>query len=163
MSCGIYEIVCHATGQRYIGQSVNLKMRLSGHRRDLRKGQHHCKAMQAAWDQFGPQAFTMRAIERVNAEQLHEREAHYMALYDTRNPLHGFNSRPASPSAYRGIPEVNELVAINWRIDRDVIHAIKIAAAMEGVTCAVIVSSILEQDLRDRGVLPLPEATPSPA
>ncbi len=40
-------------GRFYIGSSINIRYRISTHRRYLRKGNHHCIRLQRAWNKFG--------------------------------------------------------------------------------------------------------------
>lgn len=47
--CGVYEIVHVPSGRRYVGASKDLQTRFRQHRTDLRRGIHHCKALQDAW------------------------------------------------------------------------------------------------------------------
>ncbi|PEZ30666.1 GIY-YIG nuclease family protein [Bacillus thuringiensis] len=44
----IYKIQCSVNGRIYIGQSRDLKTRLSRHKRNLRDGTHENKALQSA-------------------------------------------------------------------------------------------------------------------
>jgi group I intron endonuclease len=60
---GIYSILCIATGQRYIGQAVNIKRRLGEHRRKLEKGRHPNYKIQALWDKYGQDLFTFCVLE----------------------------------------------------------------------------------------------------
>lgn len=49
---GIYEIST-PNGSRYVGSSVNIYSRWSGHRTDLRRNKHHSTRLQAAFDKHG--------------------------------------------------------------------------------------------------------------
>lgn len=54
---GIYRILNARNGHRYIGSAVNLRERESVHRRGLRKGSHHSRYLQRAWDKYEERAF----------------------------------------------------------------------------------------------------------
>ena len=41
---------------------------MASHRSSLRRGRHHCKALQSAWDAYGEQAFRLEVLECVNDE-----------------------------------------------------------------------------------------------
>lgn len=58
MTAGIYEIVNSANGKRYIGSTVNLRLRRNHHYKQLRAGQHHSVHLQRAWDKYGAEAFS---------------------------------------------------------------------------------------------------------
>lgn len=64
----IYRIVNVVTDEVYIGSARNPKKRRWEHWTDLKKGQHHCVALQAAWDQFSEDAFEFEILEEVADE-----------------------------------------------------------------------------------------------
>lgn len=72
---GVYEI-CHiATGNRYVGSSVDIECRLREHFRNLRRGRHQNERLQAAWQQFGQGAFVATVlclVDNVSALQSFE-------------------------------------------------------------------------------------------
>jgi group I intron endonuclease len=68
MSAGVYEIVFLPSGRKYIGSSMRVKRRLKEHRRDLVRGAHGNRLLQAAWDKHGPDAFEFRIIENISAD-----------------------------------------------------------------------------------------------
>lgn len=61
----IYKIVNVATENFYVGSAVKPKRRKWEHWAALKKGTHHCAALQAAWDVFGEDAFEFVVIEEV--------------------------------------------------------------------------------------------------
>lgn len=67
---GIYEIVCLATGKRYVGSAKSLAARWRGHRTHLRLCKHHNRHLQAAWNKHGPDAFVFRTLLRCDQENL---------------------------------------------------------------------------------------------
>jgi hypothetical protein len=57
MNCGVYQIKHKATGRVYIGSSMNIRTRLKWHRNALRRGGHHSRKLQRAWNKYGEAAF----------------------------------------------------------------------------------------------------------
>lgn len=64
----IYRILNVATDHFYIGSARNPKKRRWEHWNDLKKKTHHCSALQAAWDEYGEDAFEFEVIEDNIAE-----------------------------------------------------------------------------------------------
>lgn len=69
---GIYAILS-PSGKAYFGSSGNLDKRRYEHFRLLKKGTHHCVALQNAWNKYGA-GLQFKTIELCDAEQLMERE-----------------------------------------------------------------------------------------
>ena len=61
-NCGVYKITNTVTGDFYIGSSVNLRERLSQHRRALRGNRHINTHMQRSWNKYGESAFEFNPI-----------------------------------------------------------------------------------------------------
>lgn len=61
-SSGIYQIVCHASGNRYIGSAVHFGNRWRLHRSHLRRGLHHSPHLQRAWVKYGAEAFSFSPL-----------------------------------------------------------------------------------------------------
>jgi group I intron endonuclease len=108
MSAGIYEIVHISSGKKYIGSSINVKSRLAGHRRDLKRQAHTNFRLQRAWNKHGAEAFEFRVIEffegpihaMVTREQFH---------IDKTDPALRYNRRPiASSNAGIKMPSASE-------------------------------------------------------
>ena len=59
--CGIYSIKS-PSGKQYIGQSVNMKGRFSGHKSDMRRGVHHNHILQKAADKYGLDALKFERL-----------------------------------------------------------------------------------------------------
>lgn len=64
----IYRIVNVATDQFYIGSTDKPKRRKWEHWSELKRGTHHCKALQNAWLQYGEDAFDFEIVEDVGAQ-----------------------------------------------------------------------------------------------
>lgn len=59
----IYRILNVVTDQFYVGSAINFRRRRWEHIDALKKGVHHCKKLQVAWDEYGPDAFEFEVIE----------------------------------------------------------------------------------------------------
>ena len=77
----IYKIVNVVTDEFYIGSSVNFKKRRWEHLNQLKKGEHHCKKLQAAWDEYGPDAFDFEILEEVPDENALSIEDRYLVQF----------------------------------------------------------------------------------
>lgn len=64
-TAGIYQITCTANGKIYIGSSVNIKSRISGHKSKLNKGCHDNKYLQNAWNKYGESSFIFEIINTI--------------------------------------------------------------------------------------------------
>lgn len=62
MDSGIYEIVNTTNGKKYIGSAVSFYDRFHAHRCLLRKGAHHSRHLQSAWDKHGADAFSFKPL-----------------------------------------------------------------------------------------------------
>jgi Straboviridae intron-associated endonuclease 1 len=69
---GVYAITCLATGERYVGSTMDLRARWGNHKTFLNQGVHSSKKMQESWNKYGPAQFTCELIQEVNSETLKE-------------------------------------------------------------------------------------------
>ena len=84
-AAGIYAIVNHTNGHRYVGQAVNIRERIATHVRDLDAGKERTNRdmlLQAAWLAFGRDAFFVRILEEVSNNRS---ETHYHVRPDNLN------------------------------------------------------------------------------
>jgi len=93
MTSGIYAIVNKINGHRYVGSAVDIPSRWRSHVYHLRKGNHHSKHLQSAWDKYGRECFSFIVLERVDdLAVLIQREQAYLdeslPEYNT-NPIAG--------------------------------------------------------------------------
>ena len=77
MNSGIYTITNALTGAQYVGSAVNFNQRWSRHICDLKKGSHHSKYLQNAWNLYGEDAFEFDVILRCAPDRciVHEQGA----------------------------------------------------------------------------------------
>lgn len=110
----IYKIVNVMNAKFYVGSTVNFLTRRRKHLRELRKGVHHCPALQASWKKHGEDAFVFRVVEVVEdaahlhaieqkwLDEHHGKEYCYNYARYTDNPNRG---RPLGESHSRAIAE----------------------------------------------------------
>lgn len=96
-NCGIYYIQNTVTKQFYIGQSINLKLRLKTHFNLLRKNEHYNKHMQNSFNKYGEDNFKSGILQYCDKSELDELEIHYIDSYDARK--NGFNIREGGVDA----------------------------------------------------------------
>jgi group I intron endonuclease len=76
----IYKIVNTANGKFYVGSTTNTRERFRTHRNRLRRGRHHAKHLQAAWNKYGEATFVFHVIEEIPLDQsLQEAEDVWLA------------------------------------------------------------------------------------
>jgi group I intron endonuclease len=75
---GIYAITHLLSGRRYVGSAVRLVGRFKDHLYMLRKGNHHCRYLQNAWNKYGSGAFRFSVLERCSESDLIEREQYWI-------------------------------------------------------------------------------------
>ena len=110
----IYRILNVANDHFYIGSSVNIRRRRWEHWDSLKKGNHHCEALQAAWGEFGADAFEFEILEEVadGSQLLHVEETYLMKYagspecYNTALTVH------QSPAA---LPRVRDKISAGLR------------------------------------------------
>ncbi len=91
MKSGIYRILNTASGKCYIGQSVNVKRRLTKHRDMLEKGEHFNSHLQNAWNTYGAEQFSFEIVEHCPTEELDSKEVFWIKLYNSTDREHGYN------------------------------------------------------------------------
>jgi group I intron endonuclease len=76
----VYAIVCTATGDCYIGGTVNGYRRICSHRSFLKNQKHEIKILQDLWDEHGPDSFEAHIVEMVDGtiEELFQRESYWI-------------------------------------------------------------------------------------
>lgn len=91
MNSGIYKITHIASGKVYVGLSKNLKDRARSHWYHLRETRHANTYLQAAYNKYGEDAFTLEIVEYVPVEKLTEREAFWISHYNSLSTGNGYN------------------------------------------------------------------------
>lgn len=67
---GVYEIKHIPTGRQYIGSAVNYSRRKTLHLVELRKGRHHNRHLQNAWNKYGAEQFQFNLLLACEKEQV---------------------------------------------------------------------------------------------
>lgn len=93
---GIYAITNIQTQEQYIGSTKDISLRLNQHKAALRRGNHHAKHLQQAWDHYGEDAFRFELLEEVTDRRLLESvEQQYL---DAKHPV--YNSSPVAHNSF---------------------------------------------------------------
>ena len=90
MKCYIYKIINNVTGEKYVGQTTNFSRRISDHKEKLRANKHKNPKLQASWNKYGEENFTITKEQfDLTKEQLNEKEIAEIQKEDSYN--NGFN------------------------------------------------------------------------
>jgi hypothetical protein len=90
MTVGIYAIVNKKTGDRYVGQSLNIEKRWVQHKNDLRSRSASSAAFQEAWDLYGQDTFEFVILQECEKHELDQYEAHHMMEGSSLNTQTGY-------------------------------------------------------------------------
>lgn len=97
----IYKIRNLINGKFYVGSAQDTRSRFRQHRRLLRKGTHHCKHLQNAWNKYGEDLFKFEVVEYVGSvEGLEEAEDVWLREHVGKN--HCYNSGRSARAPWRG-------------------------------------------------------------
>ena len=77
---GIYKIENKVNNKCYIGSSKNIKKRWQEHKRTLKKGTHHSKALQNAWNKYGEENFIFEILCNCLFDELLIKEQEYFNI-----------------------------------------------------------------------------------
>lgn len=150
----VYKIHNTVSGKVYVGYTTDFRRRVSQHLFQLRKGKHHSKHLQVAFDKYGEGAFDFLLIEEVERAQAVEREQFWIDTLGTCNPTIGYNKarvghNPGCPHTIetkrlmaeqrRGKPATDRQIAANRKnaasrrgLPRPPEVGVKISAALIG-------------------------------
>jgi group I intron endonuclease len=97
MNSGVYIITNMVTGDRYVGSSKNIRIRIQFHWSRLRHGKHHNRFMQRSWNKYGGNVFQYCILELTECtrEALINREQYYI---NTLKPE--FNANPTAATNF---------------------------------------------------------------
>lgn len=95
---GVYEIRNDVTGKVYIGSAKRFNFRWNTHRSFLRKGNHHSRHLQAAWNKYGESAFSFNKLVVCSVANLITYEQIIIDGYKAANREFGYNARPTAES-----------------------------------------------------------------
>ena len=97
----IYKIRNLLNGKFYVGSAQDTRTRFRQHRRLLRKGTHHCKHLQNAWNKHGEELFKFEIIEHVGSVEGLE-AAEDVWLHEHVGQKHCYNSGRSAKAPWRG-------------------------------------------------------------
>ncbi len=110
---GVYAITNTITGVAYIGQTNNMRVRWSSHRRDLNNGSHRNCYLLHAWKKYGADAFVFSVLHNMAdlpseelAQALNAAEIHELSLRPK-----AYNLMEAGFSGMLASPETKELLS----------------------------------------------------
>ena len=89
---GIYSITNIVNNKKYIGQSVDVKRRLSNHKWALKHDKHINDHLQKSFNKYGEDCFVFCVMCECEEDKLDELERYYISYYDCMNPNKGYNS-----------------------------------------------------------------------
>lgn len=85
MKTGIYSITNKITDKRYIGSAVNIDIRWSKHKLDLKNDKHHSLKLQRAWKKYGESAFEFEILYECDKSELLFCEQNWIDFYGVDN------------------------------------------------------------------------------
>lgn len=102
MTCGVYIILCTASGRYYVGSSVDIERRWNAHRAGLRRRGHHSEKLQRAWDKYGEWEFSLKIVARTQrSDRLASIEQRWIDRLDSFR--RGYNVAPIAGGSVLGI------------------------------------------------------------
>jgi len=100
----IYKIINLVNDKFYVGSTANQHERFRTHRKKLRRGVHHCKHLQAAWNKYGEEKFLFKVIAYIpEGESLQEAEDRWLKEHHGKE--YCYNSGRLSGAPWRGVPK----------------------------------------------------------
>jgi len=133
---GVYLIRNIVNGKVYVGSSVNIAVRWSGHRNQLRKGKHTSRHLQSAWNNYGEDKFAFVKRRLCPVDDLLRVEQEYIELHCSSDPECGYNicKRAGRPPDLTGIAKSDETKKkmSEYHRNRPVEHQRKINEATTG-------------------------------
>ena len=112
---GIYLIKNTANGKTYVGSSIGVRERWRQHTKFLKRGDHHCKKLQAAWNEHDADVFEFSILEEVEdptRERLLAVEQRYM---DAFLPAYNTTLVAGSQPGIRHMEESRAKMRVAWK------------------------------------------------
>jgi group I intron endonuclease len=111
MDSGIYCIFNKSNGKIYVGQSVQLKTRISQHKSELNFNNHSNNHLQYAWNKYGEDSFEFIVIETCDEEKLNDNEIKWINYFNSTNPDYGYNLESGGNSNYHLSDETKQKIS----------------------------------------------------
>ena len=110
---GIYIIKCNCNGKGYIGQSIDIKKRISEHKSALRHSRHSNSYLQNAFNKYGEKEFSFDILREISPQEytkqyLDSLEIYYIDLYKSNIINDGFNIESGGNGAGRASEETRK-------------------------------------------------------
>jgi group I intron endonuclease len=80
--CGIYRILNTITGKSYIGSSIDIHVRWTYHRRQLKLQSHGTIKLLRSWNKYGPDVWEWSILQECEESRLEWLEAFWMDRFD---------------------------------------------------------------------------------
>src|ERR1044072_24266 len=96
---GVYMIRHKITGKVYIGSTarkMGFPERFRHHLSELRRGVHHSRYLQRAWNKYGEKAFEFVIIQKCIPDLCLKREQFWMEYYKATDLKFGYNICPVA-------------------------------------------------------------------
>lgn len=94
----VYKVTNTLTGKVYIGQSIDLRKRVSEYNTAARY--EKTRAIDRVIANYGTENFVLTILEECNKEVINDREAYYIELYKATNPEFGYNTKEGTHRKY---------------------------------------------------------------
>lgn len=105
---GIYLITNERNNKKYIGASTDVLSRIESHQKLLNAGEHPNDFMQKDYFFSGDQ-FTFQLIEKVDEENLKEKEDYYIKKYNSFSETNGYNKVDTSTMSTKRGQDNNDI------------------------------------------------------
>lgn len=132
---GIYKITNIVNSKIYIGQSVNVKIRIKRHKTDLKNNRHHNDLLQKSYNKYGHQNFDFEVIELCDLNQLDSKEVYWISYYKATDRKYGYNFESGGNANKTMHEETKDKIRLSNRASSDLltetdVREIKIALAL---------------------------------
>jgi group I intron endonuclease len=97
----VYQILNLVNGKFYVGSTINTTARWRTHLRKLRRGNHHCPHLQAAWVKYGEESFSFNVIKTCAVADVNKLEQEFLDQH--HGSEHCYNLAKYVDNSNRGI------------------------------------------------------------
>jgi group I intron endonuclease len=101
---GIYCIENIINNKKYIGKSIDISYRFTGHKRDLHENRHPNPYLQYSYNKYGIKNFNFYILEKCEKDSLAIKEIHFIKKYKTKNRDFGYNLTDGGEGTLGRIP-----------------------------------------------------------
>lgn len=106
----IYQILNTVNQNRYIGSSKKIEIRFKNHKKELKSGNHHCIALQRAWNKYGEENFIFETIKETNEENIILDEQLEINKYTLGKNIYNSNPIAGLPPVFKGEDRYNAVL-----------------------------------------------------